>query len=68
MNEEGRSVSKSPEIIFYKIRTISAELIRALEDGRTLSELTEVVHRQTRELARVFHQLNHLHTGKEGEN
>lgn len=68
MHEEGRSVSKSSEILIYEIREICGELIRALEDGvETTSQLAEVVQRQTRRLALIFHQLSHLHSRNGGD-
>ena len=68
MREEGKAVSQSQAIIWHKIFEIGEELIRALEDGRTTSEITNSVHFQLRELARVYHQLSHLHSEKEGTN
>jgi hypothetical protein len=68
MTEKGKAVFTPLPTICSNIREICSELIRALEDGRTTSELTEVVHCQTRELARIFHQLSHLHSEKEGDN
>lgn len=66
MNEEGKAVFTSPPKIKSKIRKIQSALAQAEEDGSlTTSQLIEIVHRQTRELARIFHQLIHLHSKKE---
>jgi hypothetical protein len=67
MHKRGRSVSRSRQIIFSKIMEIASELIRALEDGRPTSEIIKSVHHQIPELARVYHQLSHLHSEKEGD-
>ena len=66
MNEEGKAVFTSPPKIKSKIRKIQSVLAQAEEDGSlTNSQLIKIVHRQTRELARIFHQLSHLHSRKE---
>ena len=69
MSEEGKSASQSQTIIWDKIFEIGTELIREWDNGVIkTSELLEVVHHQIRELARVYHQLRHLHSEKEGDN
>lgn len=68
MSERGKSVSYPTGLIWDKIEEIGSELLREFDNGvLTAPELAEVVHRQTRELARVYHQLNHLHSSKEGD-
>ncbi|BBO72612.1 hypothetical protein DSCW_00290 [Desulfosarcina widdelii] len=66
--EKGKSVSYPPGLIWDKIEEIGSELIREFDNGvLTTSELAEVVHRQTRELAQVYHQLSRLQSEKEGD-
>ena len=66
--EKGKSVSYPPGLIWDKIEKIGSELIREFDNGvLTASELAEVVYHQTRELARVYHQLTRLQSGKEGD-
>jgi len=68
MSEEGKSASQSKAIIWDKIFEIGTELIREWDNGvLTTSELLELVHQQIRELARVYHQLRHLHSKKEDD-
>ena len=68
MSKEGKAASQSQAIIWDKIFEIGTELIREWDNGvLTTSELLEVVHHQTRELARVYHQLHHLHSKKEDD-
>jgi len=69
MKEEGKEVFTPPPKIHKKIRAIRSDLEQAEEVGvLTAPQLIELLHRQTRELARVYHQLSHLHSGKEGNN
>ena len=66
MNEEGKAVSTSLPKIINKIREIRSALVQAEEDcSLTTSQLMELIHGQTRELALIFHQLIQLHPGKD---
>jgi hypothetical protein len=67
MIEKSTAVPAANEKILNKIKAISEDLEQAIEyDGLTPPQLIEFVHRQTLELARIYHQLCHLHPGKEG--
>lgn len=68
MNRKGSASPHPPKEIVCKIRDIIAELENALEnDGLTTPQLSKLIHGQTVELARIFHQLSHLHSGKGGK-
>ena len=68
MSEKGKSVPYPTGLIWDKIEEIGSELLREFDDGvLTAPELAAVVHRQVRELARVYHQLSRLQSGKEGD-
>ena len=67
MNRKGKASPRPPKEIICKIRELIAEAAEALEnDSLTTSQLIKYVHHQTRELARIHHQLCNLHSEKEG--
>lgn len=67
MNRKGSVSPHPPKEIVSKIRDVLAELEKALEnDGLTTPQLIKLIHGQTFGLARIFHQLSHLHSGKGG--
>jgi hypothetical protein len=67
MITKNTAVSAAQEKILNKIKVISEDLIQAIEnDGLTPPQMIKFVHRQTCELARIYHQLCHLHSEKEG--
>jgi hypothetical protein len=67
MSRKGKASTRPPKEIISKIRELIAESEQALEnDGLTAPQLIKLVHLQTRELARIHHQLCNLHSGKEG--
>jgi hypothetical protein len=68
MNRKGSVSPHPPKEIVCKIRDIIAELEKALEnDGLTTLQLIKLIHGQTVGLARIFHQLIHLHSVKGGK-
>ena len=67
MDRKGSVSSHPPKEIVSKIRDVIAELEKALEnDGLTTPQLIKLIHGQTLKLARIFHRLSHLHSGKGG--
>ena len=67
MSRKGKASPRPPKEIISKIRELIAEFEQALEnDGLTAPQLIKLVYLQTRELARIHHQLCHLHSGKGG--
>jgi hypothetical protein len=67
MDRKGSVSPHPPKEIVSKIRDIIVELERALEnDGLTTPQLIKLIHGQTLQLARIFHRLSHLHSGKGG--
>ena len=67
MKRKGKALPRPPEESVRKVRDVIAELEESLEnDGLTTPQLIKLVHLQTRELARIHHQLCNLHSEKEG--
>jgi hypothetical protein len=68
MNEKSFKTSLANEKILRKIRSISEDLTQATENcGITTKQLIEIIHRQTRELSQIYHQLCHLYSEKGGK-
>lgn len=68
MKRKGKALPRPPKEIIFKIRELIEEAAEALEnDSLTAPQLIKFVHLQTRELARIHHQLCHLHSEKEGD-
>lgn len=68
MNEEGEALFTPQPKIHNKIRIISSALAQVEEFGNlTTPQLIELLHWQIRELARICHQLSHLHSEKGGD-
>lgn len=68
MSSKGNVSPLPPKEIVSKIRPLLVELSEASEnDGLTTPQLIELIHHQIRKLARVYHQLSRLQSGKEGD-
>lgn len=60
MNRRGKDCPAPSNKILNEISAIGADIVEAARDeGLTTIHLAELIHRKTRELAKVFHQLRH---------
>ncbi len=68
MKVKSHAKTAVPDEFLIKIRSISEDLIRVTENcDLTEHQLIANLHRQTRELARVYQQLCHLQSEEEGK-